>query len=193
MSRASRPRPLLLLDRDGVINEEVHRLHAARDLVMIPGVAPAIAAVNAAGVPVVVVSNQAGIGLGLYGEADLVAVTRAIEASLAAAGARVDGWYHCPHVPADGCACRKPRPGMLLAAAAAHGADLARSVFVGDKESDLGAARAAGCRAVLVRTGYGRACERDLLGRGVAAPFDGCWDSLPAALPHLLPWLGAAK
>jgi D-glycero-D-manno-heptose 1,7-bisphosphate phosphatase len=129
----------------------------------------------------------------LYGEADFHAVNRDIAAAVAAAGGRVDGWYCCPHVPADACDCRKPGPGMLRAAAAEHGADLARSVVVGDKESDLGAARAAGCRAVLVRTGYGRQCERDLLDRGRGDSFDACWDSLSAAVPHVLPWLRAAE
>ena len=182
-------RPTLFLDRDGVINEEVHRLHHPRDLVMIPGAAEAIAAVNRAGVPVVVITNQAGIGMGLYGEDALRAVNQAIEARCAAVGGHVDAWYHCPHVPTADCACRKPRPGMLLSAAAEQGAALSRSILIGDKESDLGAARAAGCRAMLVRTGYGRRCEAELVARGEAARFDGCWDTLALAVPDVLPLL----
>jgi D-glycero-D-manno-heptose 1,7-bisphosphate phosphatase len=183
------PRPTLFLDRDGVINHEVHRLHDPRDLMMISGAAAAIAVANRAQVPVIVITNQAGIGMGLYGESDLRAVNCAIEARCAEVGAHIDGWYHCPHRPEDDCACRKPRPGMLLSAAIERGADLPRSILIGDKPSDLGAARAAGCRAVLVRTGYGRRSEADLSARGGMESFDGCWDSLAAAVPQVLPLL----
>ncbi len=110
-------RPALLLDRDGVINEECEYLHDPEDLVVIPGVAEAIAAINRRRHPVVVVTNQAGIGRGLYGVDAYQAVNRAIAALLGRAGAHIDAWYFCPHLPDAGCACRKPRPGMLLAAA----------------------------------------------------------------------------
>jgi D-glycero-D-manno-heptose 1,7-bisphosphate phosphatase len=174
----------LLLDRDGVINEECDYLHDPQDLVVLPGVAETIAAVNRWQVPVAVVTNQAGIGRGLYGIDAYHAVNRAITAILAEAGAHIDGWYLCPHHPDAGCACRKPKPGMLLAAAKELDLDLTRSVLVGDKASDLEAARAVGARTVLVRTGYGRKVAADLAAQGSALADHVC-DSLGAALPLL--------
>jgi D-glycero-D-manno-heptose 1,7-bisphosphate phosphatase len=184
------PRPALFLDRDGVINAEVDYLGDPRDVALIPGVAGAIAAVNARGVPVVVITNQSGIARGRYGEPDLAAVNARIAEQLAAGGARVDAVYACPHHPggtvtayAIDCRCRKPGPKMLEDAAAALDLDLARSIVVGDKPSDLGAARAAGCAAaVLVRTGYGATTERD----APSPPPDAVFDDLAAAVPWLL-------
>jgi D-glycero-D-manno-heptose 1,7-bisphosphate phosphatase len=77
-------------------------------------------------------------------------------AQIEAAGGRVDGVWFCPHAPEDGCRCRKPQPGLLQQAARVLGLDLSRSYFIGDAESDVEAARAAGCRPVLVRTGRGQ-------------------------------------
>lgn len=177
--------PGLLLDRDGVINEECEYLHDPKDLVVIAGVAEAIAAINRRRVPVVVVTNQAGIGRGLYGVDEYHAVNRAIEAILGKAGAHIDAWYFCPHLPDADCPCRKPRPGMLLAAAKDLALHLGRSVLVGDKASDLEAARAAGCRTVLVRTGYGRAVEVELGVTQRLSLADLVSDSLLTALPFL--------
>ena len=185
MAPVSSLQPGLLLDRDGVINEECEYLHDPKDLVVIAGVADAIAAINRRRVPVVVVTNQAGIGRGLYGVDDYHAVNRAIEAILAKAGAHIDAWYFCPHLPDADCPCRKPRSGMLLAAAKDLDLDLGRSVLVGDKVSDLEAARAVGCRTVLVRTGYGRAVEVDLEATHRMPLADLVSDSLLAALPFL--------
>jgi D-glycero-D-manno-heptose 1,7-bisphosphate phosphatase len=188
-------RPALFLDRDGVLNVEVEYLHDPAALVLLPGAAAAVAAVNRRGVPVVVVTNQAGIARGYYDEAAYRALMRRLGEALAAAGARLDADYHCPHHPEAGlgpyrvaCACRKPRPGMLLQAARDLGLDLRRSALVGDKLSDLEAARAAGCAAILVRTGYGAAEEAGARAAGAA---DEVHDSLAAAVPSLLARLGA--
>jgi D-glycero-D-manno-heptose 1,7-bisphosphate phosphatase len=159
------PRPALFLDRDGVINVEVDYLSDPDRVALAPGAARAIAAMNARGVPVVVVTNQSGIARGKFGEAELAAVTARLGELLAAEGARVDATYWCPHHPdgtvaayAVACACRKPGTKLLTDAAAALDLDLARSVMVGDKASDLAAGRNAGCvAAVLVQTGYGAA------------------------------------
>jgi D-glycero-D-manno-heptose 1,7-bisphosphate phosphatase len=179
-------RPALFLDRDGVINEEVSYLGDPGRLIMITGVAAAIARVNRAGLPVIVITNQAGIARGYYSIDDLDAVTRRLDELLAAEGARVDATYFCPHHPEaplaeyrQECECRKPRAGLLQRAAAEHGLDLSRSVLVGDKASDLGAARAAGCAAVLVRTGYGAEHERQVTA-------DAVFDDLAAAVPWIL-------
>ena len=177
--------PGLLLDRDGVINEEREYLHDPKDLVVIAGVAQAIAAINRRRIPVAVVTNQAGIGRGMYGLDAYHAVNRAIECILAKAGAHIDAWYFCPHVPDAECSCRKPRPGMLLAAAKDLALDLGRSVLVGDKVSDLAAAHAAGCRTVLVRTGYGREVEAELGATNRLQLADLVSDSLLTALSFL--------
>jgi histidinol-phosphate phosphatase family protein len=177
-------KPGLFLDRDGVINQECHYLHDPKDLVMIPGVAEAIATINRRAIPVVVVTNQAGIGRGYYDVAAYESVNRAIAQILSASAAHVDAWYFCPHGPDAGCTCRKPLPGMLLSAARDCGLDLSRSVLVGDKTSDLQAARAAGARTVLVRTGYGREVEAELLAKGSDLADQVC-DSLREALPYL--------
>jgi len=177
-------RPGLLLDRDGVLNVEVHRLHRTEDLVLIPGVLPALAEIAGWNIPVAVVSNQAGIGHGLYDRAACEAVNDAIARQVRAAGGRIDAFFFCPHTPADACPCRKPAPGLLRQAADALGLDLRRSVLVGDKRSDLEAARAVGCGAVLVRTGYGRAEEAALRAQP-GGLYDACADALDDALPTL--------
>jgi D-glycero-D-manno-heptose 1,7-bisphosphate phosphatase len=193
-------RPALLLDRDGVLNEEVRYLHRPEDVVLIPGAAEAVAQVNRLGFPVVVVTNQAGIGRGLYAEADYRAVEARLAELLAARGAHLDASYFCPHHPEHGlgafrvaCECRKPRPGMLLRAARELGLDLSRSVLVGDKRSDLEAGRAAGCRTILVRTGYGVETEAALSSDQGTMLADGVFDSLGRILPFLLDELDPSK
>jgi len=178
-------RPGLLLDRDGVINEERQYLHDPKDLIVIAGVAEAIAAINRRKIPVAVVTNQAGIGRGMYGVDAYRAVNSAIEAFLALSGAHIDAWYFCPHHPDVECTCRKPRPGMVLDASNDLSLDLGRSVLVGDKVSDLEAGRAAGCRTVLVRTGYGRQVEAELLATDRLQLADLVSDSLSTSLPFL--------
>lgn len=178
-------RPGLFLDRDGVINEECEYLHDPKDLVVLAGVPEAIAAINRRDIPVVVVTNQSGIGRGMYGADTYHGVNRAIEGLFAPAGAHIDAWYFCPHLPDADCACRKPRPGMLRAAAKDLDLDLPGSVLIGDKVSDLEAARAVGARTVLVRTGYGREVEVELAAAGRLALADRVCDSLPAALLYL--------
>ena len=158
-------RPALFLDRDGVLIEEVEYLARPEQVRLIPGAAAAIRKVNDAGWRVVVVSNQSGVARGLFPESLLPEIHRVIaDRLLAEAGARVDRFYYCPHHPTEGqggyridCDCRKPKPGMLLKAAAELGIDLARSWMVGDRATDLQAGAAAGCRTILVQTGYGRA------------------------------------
>lgn len=156
------PRPAVFLDRDGVINEERDYVHRVADFVLLPGVVPALQRLQAAGWALVVVTNQGGIGKGLYTVKDMQILHAHMEALLLAHGVHLDAIYHCPHHPqglgplrnAD-CECRKPRPGMLLRAARDLNLDLIRSVLVGDKRSDIDAARAAGVgRAVLVRSGH---------------------------------------
>jgi D-glycero-D-manno-heptose 1,7-bisphosphate phosphatase len=186
-------KPALFLDRDGVLNEEVNYLHDPRDLVIIPGVARVIADFNRQAIPVVVVTNQAGIGRGYYDSAAYAKVNQAMALGLAEDHAHIDAWYFCPHRPDENCACRKPRPGMLLSAAADLAIDPARSTLVGDKLSDVGAARAVGANAILVRTGHGRRDEQTLLSRPELAGQVEVFDSLPAAHGALAAWFGFAR
>lgn len=151
------------VDRDGVINEERHYVHRAADFVLLPGAAEGLRDLQAAGYRLVVVTNQAGIGRGLYTEADYQALTRHMHTVLAHEGVSLAGVYHCPHHPSHGlgayrvhCDCRKPGPGMLRRAASELGLDLAGSAMIGDKRSDLDAGRAAGVGlCVLVASGHG--------------------------------------
>ncbi|MFH1059491.1 MAG: HAD family hydrolase [Pseudomonadota bacterium] len=151
----------VFLDRDGTINVEVNYLHRVEDLALLPGAARAIARLNAAGIAVVVVSNQAGLAKGLFDEGDLALVQIEINRRLKAAGARVDGWYFCPHHPqgvvedlAIACDCRKPGPGLVLMAAEEMGLALTGSYLVGDRLRDVACAARAGLTGVLVRSGH---------------------------------------
>jgi D-glycero-D-manno-heptose 1,7-bisphosphate phosphatase len=159
-------KPAIFLDRDGTLNEEVDFLSDPEQLVLIPGAAAAVARLNALGIPVVVVTNQSGIGRGKYGWRDFTAVMERMETLLAEENAWIDAVYASPHheqavgeyAVADHPE-RKPNPGMLVRAAAEHGLDLSRSWMVGDKALDLEAGRRAGCRVALVRTGYGSSVD----------------------------------
>jgi D-glycero-D-manno-heptose 1,7-bisphosphate phosphatase len=169
-------RPSRFLDRDGAVVEETEYLCRIEDIVMIPGAAAVIAGANKRSVPVVVVTNQAGIGRGYYGWAEFKAVQIAILSALAVEGARIDAVYACAHHPKGQGAfahpnhpARKPNPGMLLQAAADLALDLRKSWLVGDKAIDVEAAKRAGIAGALqVATGHGRA-ERQLAS-GFATP-----------------------
>ena len=174
---ATPDRPALFLDRDGVVVDEVDFLHRPEDVRLAPGAAETVAAANRAGVPVVIVSNQSGIGRGRYGWPEFAATQDRILARLAEAGAAVDMVLACPF-HAEGRPpyrhpahpCRKPNPGMLLRAAERLALDRAGSWIVGDRASDLAAGRAAGLAGGLhVLTGYGpgeRAAAQALAGEG---------------------------
>ena len=160
-------RPAIFLDRDGTLNEDVGHLDRLERLTLFPWSLDAIRLLRRAGYAVVVVTNQGGVARGFVAESFVDEVRRVIGRRLAAIGERLDGHYHCPHEPdapvaayRRECDCRKPRPGLVRRAARELGLDLPRSVVVGDKWSDVALARAAGTRAVLVRTGYGRSQEQ---------------------------------
>jgi D-glycero-D-manno-heptose 1,7-bisphosphate phosphatase len=140
----------VFLDRDGTVNvkaSEGEYITAPGRLVLLPGAADAVRRLNDAGLRVVLVSNQRGVGRRLMTPAELDAVQDRLQAMLAGAGARLDAAYHCPHL--GGCRCRKPLPGLLLRAAAEMpGLRLDSAVTVGDAESDVAAGRAAGTATV---------------------------------------------
>lgn len=151
---AGKPRPALFLDRDGVIVEETHYLSRVVDVVLIEGAGTIVADANRRGVPVVVVTNQAGIGRGYYDWEAFAAVEEEIAQQLARCDARIDAAFACGFYPEH--PGRKPNPGMLLAAARMLNLDLARSWIVGDHASDIEAGANAGLRGGLhLLTGHG--------------------------------------
>ena len=141
-------RRALFLDRDGTLIVDVGYPRDPAGVELLPGAAEALRALQDEWA-LVVISNQSGIGRGMISEAEAAAVHDRFVAAFAAAGVRFAGFYYCPHAPDAGCACRKPAPGLLLDAARELGLDLARSVMLGDKPSDLEAGRAAGCAHVV--------------------------------------------
>ena len=156
----------VFLDRDGVIVEQEEYLNRTEDLVLIPGAGEAIARLNAASIPVIVVTNQAGIAKGHLTLSDLEEIHTCLRRELSACGARLDAIYYCPHHPEAtvpeflrDCPCRKPGIGMLEKAHDEHGIDLDASYLVGDATGDILAGKRAGCRAILVTTGFGGSDE----------------------------------
>lgn len=139
------------LDRDGVINIDHGYVSRREDFTFVPGVIEGARRLHELGYALVVVTNQSGIGRGLYSREDFDALTEWMKAEFAGAGAPLAGVYFCPHHPTDAfgayrrtCDCRKPAPGMFLAAARELGIRLSASAMFGDKASDLEAARSAG-------------------------------------------------
>lgn len=151
----------VFLDRDGTINIEKEYIYLAHDFEFIPGVQEAVRLINQAGIMVIVVTNQSGVARGYYTEDDVENLHRHIALELENSGAHVDAWLYCPHHPSGRgsyalpCDCRKPLPGMLKEAARRYDIDLENSTMIGDKLADIEAGLAAGCRTILVRTGYG--------------------------------------
>lgn len=155
--------PLVILDRDGVINEDSDAyIKSPAEWLPIPGSLEAVARLNHAGYRAVIATNQSGVARGLFGMAELNAIHQKLHAALARLGGQVDGIYFCPHGPDDACGCRKPRPGLLREIAARHGIELTGVPTIGDSLRDLEAARAVGATPILVRTGKGRLAEAKL-------------------------------
>lgn len=161
-------RPGILLDRDGVINQNRDD-HVKRwsEFQFIPGTLAALRRLTALDLPIVVVTNQGIINRSIISDAELGDIHVAMTERIHAAGGRLDGIFYCPHHAAEGCGCRKPEPGLLFQAARAFDLDLTRSVFVGDATTDLIAGQRSACPTILVRTGRGRAAERELRARSV--------------------------
>jgi D-glycero-D-manno-heptose 1,7-bisphosphate phosphatase len=183
-------RPAAFLDRDGTIIEEVGYLSALGQIAWYPWSIDAIRALNRAGFAVVVVTNQSGCARGYFTEAFVRGVHDALAARLASGGARIDGYYYCPHHPEATvaeyrrqCTCRKPAGGLVERASRELGLDPARSFVVGDTWRDVALARTVGARGILVRTGCGAVDEARPHER-VAA--DAVVDNLAAAASWIL-------
>jgi D-glycero-D-manno-heptose 1,7-bisphosphate phosphatase len=144
----------IFLDRDGVINEVLsHRVkfvNQPKDFYLLDGVGEAIKIFNEAGFKVFVVTNQGGVGLGFMEESVLQDVHTKMTADLKVFGAEIDDVAYCPHKPKAGCACRKPKPKMILDLADKHQIDLAKSYMIGDREPDIEAGKEAGVKTILV-------------------------------------------
>jgi D-glycero-D-manno-heptose 1,7-bisphosphate phosphatase len=192
LPEAGLSRPAVFLDRDGTISEDVGYLNDVSQFRMFPFAAGAIRRLNDANLPVIVVTNQSGVGRGFFAESMVQTVHREMVQQLAAAGAHLTAIYYCPHTSEDECECRKPKPGMIRQAASEHGVDLARSFVVGDRYGDVELAQANGGQGVLVRTGYG---DEDLRvnGAGWIRQPDFVADDLTDAVAWILKSVGQTR
>jgi len=145
--------PAVFLDRDGTLIEEVNFLSRVEDLRVFPFTADAVRLLKENGFLVIVVTNQSGIGRGVYDEAAMRSIHDQIQVELSGA---IDGFYFCPHLPCDGCDCRKPELGMVRAALADFEIDMDRSWIIGDKKIDVETGKKAKIRTAFVLTGYGQ-------------------------------------
>jgi D-glycero-D-manno-heptose 1,7-bisphosphate phosphatase len=154
----------VFLDRDGVINEDSPDYIKSRaELRFIPGSLEAIARLTRKGVRTIVITNQSAINRGMVPPAELEAIHRHLRDTVAASGGKITDIFFCPHRPDEGCPCRKPLPGLILAARERYGMNLSGSVMVGDSAKDILAGKAAGCGlTVLVETGNGKNARQAL-------------------------------
>ena len=181
MDTMRRSKPLVVfLDRDGIINRmRADYVKRWDELEILPDALTTLARLSANGCEVIVLTNQSAIGRGLVSRQTVDDMHRRLAATIDAHGGHVRAFLVCPHTPTDGCDCRKPAPGLLHRARDELGVDLATAILVGDQLSDVDAARAAGCRAILV----------DVKGdRGAQVSWEGCAvvDSLAAAADLIL-------
>lgn len=146
----------IFLDRDGTLVEEVDFLSTVDDLRVFPFAFEAVKRLKGAGFRIIVITNQSGIGRGRFTEDAMHEIHEEIQAQL---DGMIDAFYFCPHLPDEGCTCRKPGTGMIDSACADFTIDLENSWMIGDKSIDIGTAANARLNAILVRTGYGAADE----------------------------------
>jgi D-glycero-D-manno-heptose 1,7-bisphosphate phosphatase len=173
---------LVMIDRDGVINEDSGEfIKSVAEWRPIAGSLEAIASLHRAGWQVAVVTNQSGVGRGLYDEATLAKIHEHMRARVRTAGGELAGVYYCPHLPDAGCECRKPKPGMFRALERELGVSVVGAPYIGDRLSDVEAAEGVGARPILVRTGTGAATVALLGARRVPV-----FDDLAAAARSLL-------
>ena len=178
MTDGNGKRPAAFIDRDGTLIEEVNFLSRVDDLRVFPYTAEALRLLKSKGYWIVVVTNQSGIGRGIYSEADMHSIHDAMQKELDGA---IDGFYFCPHLPDEGCACRKPGLGMLAFAQRDLPIDLEGSWMIGDKRIDVETGIAAKIGSALVRTGYGEAHQHLL-----SHPADVVADDLLKAVEAIL-------
>ena len=179
---------IAFLDRDGVINQYLpgEYVRTPDELMLLPGVTDAIKALNDAGWKVAMVTNQQGVGKGLMSMSDLDAIHKKLFSALELIGGRIDAVRICPHLAADACSCRKPKPGMILDIASELNGDLSESVFFGDTDSDSAAARSAGVRSFYLILGGKRTAEHAQDTKYFPDPPDGIYPHLLTAVTSVL-------
>ncbi len=167
-------KPLVILDRDGVINyDSPEYIKSPEEFHLIPGSLSAIARLTKAGYSVVIATNQSGVGRGYYTLEILDKIHQKMNDALALEGGHIDGIYFCPHLPEEGCECRKPKPGLLLRIAEDFKIDLRQALFIGDSLRDWEAAQAVSCPFMFI-------------GNHPDYPSIPAFDSLAAAVEALL-------
>ncbi len=173
----------IFLDRDGVINACPQERYITdwKQFRFLPGALEALRLLKERGKKVIVLSNQSGVGRGIFPRQRLTSITREMLRSIRKAGGRIQAVYYCTHRPENGCPCRKPRSGMLRKAARRFAVDLKRSFLVGDSEVDIRMGRSGGCRTVLVLSGrHSRSTARRLS----VSP-----DRIAQGLPQAVRWI----
>ncbi len=176
---------IIALDRDGVINRDSDDyIKSSDEFLPIEGSIEAIVRLSNAGFTVTIATNQSGLARGYFDEEKLSEMHHLLCSMVEARGGKVDGIFYCPHLPDEGCACRKPRTGLLQQIENEFACKLEGSYFVGDSMKDIQAARAFGCQPILVRTGKGLLTEQALLQEGEkdVAVFDCLADAIPFIL-----------
>ena len=147
---------LIILDRDGVINEDSELfIKNEQEWIALPGSIAAIAELSKAGFDVYIATNQSGLGRGLFSERDLEAMHGKLRRLVTEQGGQIAGIFYCPHAPDAGCDCRKPAPGLLWQIQTHAGRSVRGAPMIGDSLRDLEAGVAAGCKPILVKTGKG--------------------------------------
>jgi D-glycero-D-manno-heptose 1,7-bisphosphate phosphatase len=178
MTEDSQQRRFIILDRDGTIIEEREYLSEPDQVTLIPGAGAALRELQQMGFGLVVITNQSGVGRGIFDHDQLERVHQRFKQLLDCEGVRLDGVYVCPHAPDDNCACRKPKLGLIEKAAKELGFKVHDSIVIGDKAGDIEMGRSVGALTFLVRTGYGAQVAAD----STVAP-DYVVESLPATVP----------
>jgi D-glycero-D-manno-heptose 1,7-bisphosphate phosphatase len=175
---------LVILDRDGVINHDSdHYIRSPEEYIPIESSLRAIAAIHAASIPVVVATNQSGVGRGYYTQATLDAIHGKMHEALKEFGACVNAVYYCPHIPTDVCECRKPNPGLLQMIAKEYPEAFPSAIMVGDSWSDWEVAKRCGVEPYLVLTGKG---ERTLASHGHKIPKERVFRDLASVVEQVV-------
>jgi D-glycero-D-manno-heptose 1,7-bisphosphate phosphatase len=177
-SASLNPRPAIFLDRDGTLIEEVNFLHRVEDLRFFSYTDEAVKLLKERGFLVIIVTNQSGIARNIFPESAMHAIHEAIQDNLTE---QIDAFYYCPHLPGEGCRCRKPGLGMIENACQDFSIDLENSWMIGDKALDVELGLNANLQTVLVLTGYGRSHAADL-----SAPPDLTADNLLEAVRQII-------
>ena len=173
MRNKKKIKKVVFLDRDGVINRDSpDYIKSWSEFEFIPGSLEAIRQLTASGFAIIIITNQSAINRRFISKKELEHMHRLMDKNVRSHGGRIDDIFYCPHLPTDGCDCRKPKPGMIYSARDAYQIDLASSILIGDSVKDIACARNAGCgQAVLVRTGYGIEAEKMLSQAGISANY----------------------